>query len=131
MLYRWELSKATPDEIAGSHFSMVDDGGKPLPPSGRDFAARLMRGTIDHLAAIDPLIETHAKHWRLARMAVIDRLILRLAVFELAHDATSPPNVVIDEALELARTFSEPDAIRFVNGVLDAIHRELAGRTDG
>ena len=65
-------------------------------------------------------------------MAVIDRLILRLAVFELLSDPETPPDVVIDEALELARTFSEQDAVRFVNGVLDGIHNAMAagGMTD-
>ncbi len=131
MLYRWELAGAPLDEIADTHWAMLEGEGAPLTPPAQEFAVRLARGTVEHLAAIDPLIEGHAEHWRLSRMAVIDRLILRLAVFELVHGTETPASVVIDEALELARTFSEAEAVRFVNGVLDAIHRELADGRHG
>ena len=76
-------------------------------------------------AELDPRIQAAAEHWRLARMAVIDRLILRIATYELRHEPDTPAAVVINEALELARTFSGDDAVRFVNGVLDAVAREL------
>jgi transcription antitermination protein NusB len=66
-----------------------------------------------------------AEHWRLERMNVLDRLILRIAIYELVHEPETPAKVVINEALELARTFSGDDAVRFINGVLDAIRRKL------
>ncbi len=125
MLYGWELTQMPPREIADLYWKTTDATGEPLSPSARQFAERLVQGTVDHLEAIDPLIEARAENWRLSRMAVIDRLILRLAVFELAYDRESPPKVVMDEALELARTFSEADAIGFINGVLDAVQHAL------
>jgi N utilization substance protein B len=87
----------------------------------REYAATLARGTAERLPELDPLIEAQAEHWRLSRMAVIDRLILRLAVYELKHQPDAPPPVVINEALELARTFSGEDSVRFINGVLDGL----------
>jgi N utilization substance protein B len=129
LLYGWELTKAVPDEVLTSFWKIEDQPADELAPQGRLFAERLFRGTIEHLSEIDPLIEANAQNWRLSRMAVMDRLILRMAVFELAHDRENPPHVVIDEALELARTFSEADAIRFINGVLDAIQHGLTDPT--
>ena len=84
-----------------------------------------MRGTIARLDQIDELIAASAEHWRPSRMGTIDRLIIRLAVFELLTGDT-PAAVVIDEALNLARTFSTEEAVRFVNGLLDGIRRRLA-----
>ena len=96
----------------------------PAPDGPRRFADRLLRGTVDALDRIDPLIESAADNWRLSRMAVIDRLVLRLAVYELLA-AETPAAVVIDEAIELARTFSGEPSPRFVNGVLDAVRQRL------
>ena len=88
-------------------------------------AEGLARGTAGRLAEIDPLIVTQAEHWRLERMPVVDRLILRLAVFEFLASPETPRAVVINEALELARTFSTEPAVKFVNGVLDGLSRVL------
>ncbi len=96
----------------------------PAPDGPRRFAEGLLRGTLDALERIDPLIESAADNWRLSRMAVIDRLVLRLAVYELLA-AETPAAVVIDEAIELARTFSDEPSPRFVNGVLDAVRLRL------
>ena len=92
--------------------------------SGRRVADRLVHGTVDALDRIDALIEAVADHWRLSRMAVVDRTVLRLAVYELLAERV-PPAVVIDEAIELARAFSDAQSPRFVNGVLDAVWRGL------
>ncbi len=124
MLYLWEvggLDAASADE---RYWAVVADDAPALPDTARVFAQRLAHGTITRVAALDAVIERHAQNWRLSRMAVIDRLILRLGTYELLHEPDTPAGVVIDEALELARTFSEEDAVRFVNGVLDAIHRQ-------
>src|SRR5690606_12456533 len=96
------------------------------PDDVRAFAARLVLGTIAEIAQLDDLIGAHSKHWRVNRLAVIDRLVLRMAAWELQHEADTPPAVVMDEALELVRRFSGEEAVRFVNGVVDAIHRSLA-----
>jgi N utilization substance protein B len=124
MLYQWEVGRVAPEEALARHWQIEQDGPE-VPESGRRFAEDLAEGTIAHLAEIDALVEAHATHWRLARMAVVDRLILRLAVFEFLYRRDTPRTVVIDEAIELARAFSEQDAARFVNGVLDGIHHAL------
>jgi N utilization substance protein B len=77
-------------------------------------------------ADIDDMIRRHLQHWRLERMPTVDRNVLRLATYEMLATAT-PPAVIIDEALELARRFSNDEAVQFVNGVLDAAHKEIAG----
>ena len=89
------------------------------------FATRLAEGVAGALAELDPIIVEAAEHWRLERLNVLDRLILRLAIYELLHEPETPAKVVINEALELARTFSGDEAVRFVNGVLDAVRRKL------
>jgi len=101
----------------------------PAPESRQAFTANLLHGTVAALDEIDPLLETAADNWRLSRMAVVDRTVLRLGVYELLA-AVAPPAVVIDEAIELARTFSGEEAARFVNGVLDGVRRTLARRAD-
>jgi N utilization substance protein B len=93
-------------------------------PERDAFVEQLVNGTIEHIASIDAQIQQHAEHWRLERMPLVDRNILRLAVYEMSHEKT-PAAVVIDEALELARKFSGEEAVQFVNGVLDAVHRDL------
>jgi len=96
------------------------------PPRLRDsFVEALVRGTVERQADVDDMIRRHLQHWRLERMAMVDRNILRLATYEMLATAT-PPAVVIDEALELARRFSNDEAVQFVNGVLDAAHKEIA-----
>ncbi|BCS34145.1 N utilization substance protein B [Luteitalea sp. TBR-22] len=122
MLYGWEMTgDALPEAIAGVRELQL----RP-PVAERDaLAVALAQGTARTLDRIDPLIAEAATNWRIERLAVIDRLVLRLAVFELLERREVPPAVVINEALELARTFSAPDAVRFVNGVLDAIRKRL------
>jgi N utilization substance protein B len=121
MLYQWEVGKADLDDVVATYWSSSDH---PLAEEGRPFAEALVRGTVGALDRIDPIVAAHAQHWRLERMAVIDRLILRMATFELL-EGEAPPKVAINEALDLARTFSTEDAVRFINGVLDAIHRDM------
>lgn len=130
ILYQWEVGRVTPGEAASQHWQIEQDA-PALPDAARRFAEDLALGTIAHVAAIDPLLEQHAQHWRLERMAVIDRLIMRMAVFEFLHLPETPRTVVIDEAIELARTYSEQEAVRFVNGVLDGIHHALAPEAGG
>jgi N utilization substance protein B len=99
---------------------------EPLSDDLRAFATRLADGVAESVAELDPIIAAAAEHWRLERMNVMDRLILRLAVFEFLHEPDTPAKVIINEALELARTFSGDEAVRFINGLLDAIRRTRA-----
>jgi N utilization substance protein B len=125
MLYQWEVGREPIREVVDTFWSIDRPDEEPLPPSLRTFAVDLARGTVDDLDQIDPLIRDNAEHWRPSRMAIVDRLILRLAVHEFLHARDIPKKVVINEALELARTFSTDESIGFVNGILDAIKREL------
>jgi N utilization substance protein B len=122
MLYGWEMSgDALPEAIAG-----VRELHLRPPVADRDaLAVELAHGTARSIDRIDPMIAEAATNWRIERLAVIDRLVLRLAVYELLERPDVPAAVVINEALELARTFSAPDAVRFVNGVLDAIRKRV------
>jgi len=130
MLYQWEVGRADVAEVVHSYWSIDRPGETPLSDTLQAFASRLVTGTVSHVEEIDPLIVASAEHWRLSRMAIVDRLILRLAVHEFLHDPDTPKKVVINEALELARTYSSDDAVKFVNGLLDGIKRRLEeGRT--
>ncbi|MDA1092766.1 MAG: transcription antitermination factor NusB [Acidobacteria bacterium] len=99
----------------------------PAPEARQAFTARLLQGTVQALDEIDRLLEAAADNWRLSRMSVVDRTVLRLGTYELLEGA-APAAVVIDEAIELARTFSGEEAARFVNGVLDGVKRALDRR---
>ena len=90
------------------------------------FAATIVHGTITEVADLDALIVQQAHNWRLERLAVVDRLILRMAIWELRHEPETPPAVVQTEAIELARTFGTDESVKFVNGVLDGIRKTLA-----
>lgn len=106
-----------------------DDDAVVLDSSGRAFATRLVAGTWTTKVALDAVIERHCTNWRIERLAVIDRLVLRLAVHEWLAEASTPPRVVLSEALELARSYSGEQAVGFVNGVLDAVYHQL--RSEG
>jgi len=124
MLYQWEVGKASMVEVRKT-FWRGPAAAEEMPEEQRAFAMLLADGVVNHVAAIDPLIAEAAQHWRLERMNVMDRLILRLAVYEFVHQPETPAKVVINEALELARTFSNDDSVRFINGILDGIRRKL------
>ena len=92
------------------------------------FAQQLAEGTMAHVQEIDQLIGAHANNWDMKRMAVVDRNILRLGVFELLYVPDVPPTVCINEAIELAKRFGDAESAKFINGILDAIHK-ASGRT--
>lgn len=100
-----------------------DDGENTQPLKPDRFMEQLARGTAADVSEIDKQIAAKSEHWRVERMAVVDRNILRLAIYELRL-AELPAPVVIDEALELARQFSSDESLAFINGVLDAVHRQ-------
>jgi N utilization substance protein B len=97
----------------------------PVDPEARAFAESLVRGTKLHQGKIDELITQYAENWDLERMAVVDRNILRAGIFELLWTTDVPPKVAINEAIEVAKKFSTQESSRFINGILDRIHKEL------
>jgi transcription antitermination protein NusB len=107
-------------EDASKRFWLDSD----LPPRGRQFAEELASGAAAQRPQLDACIVKYAENWELGRMAAVDRNILRLAAFELLHHIDTPVSVVIDEAVEIAKTFSTQDSGKFVNGILDKIKLE-------
>jgi N utilization substance protein B len=97
----------------------------PLDADTREFADGLVRGVKAAQAKVDDIVTRFTEHWDLDRMAVVDRNILRLAVYELGWRAETPPKVVINEAIEIAKKFGTRESSRFINGILDRVHREL------
>ena len=122
LLYQWEVGREGVGGLDQASHGFWDL--YPAPTSRRDFATELVKGTTEHLDAIDPLLESTATNWRLIRMALIDRLIMRMAVYEMVYTET-PKAVIIDEALELAKTFSGDEAVAFINGILDGVCRQI------
>ena len=125
ILYQWEIAHTDVERAAETFFAQQWPDAAPPAETLRTFASGLARDTVARLETIDPMIAETAERWRPERMPVLDRLILRMAVCELLRDADTPHAVVINEALELARTFSTEDAVKFINGMLDAIRKKL------
>lgn len=128
ILFQWDMRHLPIEDcIRLFNESLHSESDDPTPLKTDDFVDALVRGTVEKQEEIDGMIRRHLQHWRLERMAAVDRNILRLATYELLA-TTTPPAVVIDEALELARRFSNDEAVQFVNGVLDAAHKEIAAK---
>lgn len=126
ILFQLDMRKQAADEAIAAFYSSLysEKMEAEVPPQDR-FMEQLVRGAVERMAEIDRRIAEHSEHWRLERMPAVDRNILRLAVCEMTESPT-PPAVVIDEALELARRFSSEESVAFINGVLDAVRRQLA-----
>jgi N utilization substance protein B len=122
MLFQLDMGKQTPEHVAKTFWGERKD----VEPEVRGFADDLFRIAHDRAAEIDERIEKHAEHWRVDRMAAVDRNVLRAATAELLGYPQTPKPVVINEFLEVARKFSSPEAVHFINGVLDSIAKELA-----
>jgi N utilization substance protein B len=120
MLFRWEMNREEPAALQASFWQSARAARET-----REFANRLFSGAVAHAAETETLLAKHSEHWRLERMAAVDRNILRLAVYELRYTDT-PAAVVINEALELAKKFSSAESAAFLNGILDAIHKTAA-----
>jgi transcription antitermination protein NusB len=128
ILYQWEVGRADVDRAIETFFDLQWADAQPPADTLRAFASSLASDTVRRLEEIDALIAASAENWRPERMAVIDRLVLRLAVCEFVRNKSTgdtPPAVVINEALELARTFSTEDAVKFINGMLDGIRKKM------
>ncbi len=129
MLYQQELAQLEPQslirefDIHGFRAETAGAGVTPLEVSrlALEYARTLLEGSLANRESSDALISGHAENWRLERMPVVDRNVLRLAVYELCHQRDVPAAVVIDEAIELAKKFGAEQSGRFVNGILDAL----------
>ncbi len=122
MLFAADVAEMTADEMVRSYWTELGDSD--LDETAREFSTHLAQGTLSILEPLDERIRSRAAHWRISRMAVVDRNILRLAVYELLYEP-SPRTVAINEALEIARRFSTYEATKYINGILDAIKRDL------
>jgi N utilization substance protein B len=122
MLFQWDITHDSIDQIASTFFEDEEED-----QAVGDFARQLVIRTVEHIERIDQLIQRHAEHWRLDRMATVDRNLLRLAAQEFIFDNETPKSVVINEAIEIARRYSTQDSPQFINGILDSIKRELEG----
>jgi N utilization substance protein B len=124
VLFLWDLRKQPIGEAISSYYNTLSsEEDHPLPADPDEFMEALVRGVSEQAPDIDRRIVEKSENWRLERMPAVDRNILRMAVYEMSGLSTPAP-VVIDEALELARQFSGDESVAFINGVLDAVHRE-------
>jgi len=122
MLFAADVVKTDAAFLTSSYWNEL--GEAAIDEKTREFANALVSGTLEKLPQIDDRIRTRAEHWRIERMAIVDRNVLRLAVYEFLFEDT-PDTVVINEALEIARRFSTFEATQFINGILDAIKHDL------
>lgn len=130
ILYQWDMRKEAVEEAIENFYETLFDHAeapgdeRPRRPAHDGFMETLVRGAASNAESIDLKIAEKSANWRIERMPVVDRNVLRLGIYEMTEVGT-PPAVVIDEALELARQFSGEESVSFINGVLDAIRRDL------
>jgi N utilization substance protein B len=116
MLFQHDMSGNESDMI----ITTFEDLQKSKPNT-REFAVKIFRGTVDHLVELDDMIQAQAENWRLSRMAVVDRNIIRMSVYEFLYETDTPKLVIIDEAIEIAKKFGTQKSSQFINGILDGI----------
>jgi transcription antitermination protein NusB len=124
MLFQWDMAKQPPEQVRQTFWAERADADTGT----RGFADDLFQLAVDKHEQIDQLIQKHAQHWRMERMAAVDRNVLRTGVAEFLGFRDTPRPVVINEALEIARKFSAPESVQFINGVLDSIGKELSAQ---
>jgi N utilization substance protein B len=122
MLFQWDMGKQTPEQVRKSFWEERND----VEEGTRGFADDLFKVATERHQEIDDMIQKHAQHWRMERMAAVDRNVLRGSVAEFLGYRGTPRPVIINEALEIARKFSSPESVTFINGVLDSVAKELA-----
>jgi len=121
ILYQVDMTKDSPEEVLPAYWEF-----HPVSEEIRQFTELIVHGTSEHLGEIDQKIVQYTENWELSRMAAVDRNILRLAVYELLYLDEIPPKVTINEAVNIAKKFSQEEAGKFVNGILDKInHTEV------
>ena len=116
MLFQHDMSGNVPDMIISTFEEL-----QKSKANTRDFATKIFRGTVDHLDEIDEMITVQAENWRLSRMAVVDRNIIRMCVYEFLHEGDTPKLVIIDEGIEIAKKYGTQKSSQFINGILDGI----------
>jgi transcription antitermination protein NusB len=121
MLFQWDMGKQSPEQVRKTFWAERGE----VDQETRDFADDVFQVAVERQPEIDALIQKHAQHWRMDRMAAVDRNVLRAGVAEFLGHQETPRPVVINEALEIARKFSAPESVQFINGVLDSIGKEL------
>jgi len=121
MLFQWDMGKQSPEHVSKIFWAERGE----VDNETRNFADDLFQVATGRHQEIDDLIQKHAQHWRMERMAAVDRNVLRTGVAELLGPHHTPRPVVINEALEVARKFSAPESVQFINGVLDSVGKEL------
>ncbi len=122
MLFQSDMGKQRPEDVRKTFWNERSSVGADV----QGFAEDLFQVANDRSSDIDALIEHHADNWRMERMSAVDRNILRAAVAELVGFPNTPRAVIINEALEIARKFSSPESVQFINGVLDSVGKDLA-----
>ena len=122
MLFQSDMGKQLPDDVRKTFWATRTD----VDDEVRGFAEDLFRVANDRADEINALIERHTRHWKIDRMAAVDRNLLRAAVAEFLGYPETPRPIIINEALEIAHRFSSPESVQFINGVLDSIGKELA-----
>ena len=125
ILYHRDLNPEPAETLLPSFWEST-----PAHPEVREYAERLVYGTLQHLDEIDEVLSKYAEHWQLHRMAAVDRNIMRFAAYELLYMEEIPPKVVINEAVNIAKKFSQEDSGKFVNGILDKINHSEARRKE-
>ncbi len=121
MLFQADLGKQTPDEVRKLFWQARED----VDADTRGFAEDIFRIATERQPEVDALIEQHAQNWRLERMQVVDRNLLRAAIAEMLGFSMTPSPIIINESLEVARIYAAPESVQFLNGVLDAVARAV------
>ena len=126
MLFQYDIARPKIEDLIKTYWEEICEISKSEVSSEiTEFATELVIGTIARLEQIDNCISNRAANWRISRMAIVDRNLLRMAVYEFLYQPNTPKTVIINEALEIARRFSTYEATQFINGILDAVKRDL------
>jgi N utilization substance protein B len=116
MLFQFDMAGNPPDTIVATFEDL-----QKSKPNTREFAVKIFNGTVNHMTEIDDMIQQQADNWRLSRMAIVDRNIIRMSIYEFMHETDTPKLVIIDEAIEIAKKFGTQKSSQFINGILDGI----------
>lgn len=126
MLFQYDIARPNINDLIRTYWEeMCETPKTDVSSEVTEFATTLVTGTIAHLTELDDRISNRAANWRISRMAIVDRNLLRMAVYEFFYQPNTPKTVIINEALEIARRFSTYEATQFINGILDGIKRDL------
>jgi N utilization substance protein B len=125
-LYSWDVTPSALEELLS--FSWLETEKRDaLDGSTAEFSRLLIQGTIENIGAVDDMIRAHLKNWDFSRLNRVDLALLRMSAYTLIYQNDVSPSIVIDEAIGISREFGTDDSYRFINGVLDSIHRTLQG----